>query len=273
MDISRIPNNSSSSVLGNRTDAADNTKQEENGKNSKFTGTISASDLNLAGTQDVALRQLLAQKAAWQKQLDQFDTDQKMDELIAEHGDNRETLKEEALTNQKEAARHYDLIKAAKESYGVEDDSIEQKDLELLQKLVLEPENLTKDELERISEMGPLTEYQKVALEYTSAIKILNKRATAAIDGAINESGTITAIKLELLKTHPMIDAKKEAEAMLKQADEEIQQLLLEEIKKRVGENLNIDPETQILIDPQALINQKKATTEDMKGLAVDEKV
>lgn len=273
MDISRIPDNSSNTVLGSKADATGNTKQTEDGKNSDFTGTIMASELNLTGTQDIELRQLLAQKAAWQKQLDQFTSDQKMDEMITGHEDNRETLKEEALTNQKESARLYSLIKDAKESYCVEDDSTEQKDLELLQKLKLGEEELTEEELSRVSKMGPMTEYQKVAMDYTSMIKIFNKRSTAANDGAINESRTITAIKLELLKTHPMVDAKKEAEEMLKQTDEEIQQLLLEEIKKRVNENLNIDPETQILTDPQALINKKKATEEDLKGLAVDETV
>jgi hypothetical protein len=273
MDIGRIQDSYNNSIFTNKTDETVDVKQTGDGENSDFSNTVQGSELNLTGTQDTALRQLLAQKAAWQIQLDQFDSDQKMDGVINGHANNRETLKEEALTNQKESARLYGLIEEAKGSYCVEDDSTEQKDLELLQKQMLGKEPLTEDELVRITEMGPLTEYQKAALDYTSMVKIFDSRATAANEGALNESRTISAIKLELLKTHPMVDAKKDAEGMLKQVDEEIQQLLLEEIKKRVGENLDIDTDTQILTDPGALINQKKATEEDLKGLAVDEKV
>lgn len=73
--------------------------------------------------------------------------------------------------------------------------------------------------------------------------------------------------------SNPRLEAKQQAEDVLKQVDEEIQMTLMEELKKKVNENLNIDPCDQILIDPQSLINNKKVTEEDLKGLAVDEKV
>ena len=68
---------------------------------------------------------------------------------------------------------------------------------------------------------------------------------------------TITAIKLDLLKSNPMLDAKKEAEDIMKKVDYEIQTALIKEIKNKVDENLNIDPNNPILLDPQSLVDQK----------------
>ncbi len=272
MEINNVHDNKGSNYSVEKTAPSEKTKPESV-KVEEKSGAIQGSELNLGGQQDTTLKKLLSQRAAWQAQLDQFDKDLKMDEVITGHEDARETYKVEASTNQQEVSRLNDLTKDAKDSYGVDDGSIEQKDLELLQKQLWDKEPLTEEERNSISEMGPLTEYQKIAMEYTSMAKVFQTRADSAVQGAENESRTISAIKLELLKSQPMVEAKKLAEDFLVKVDEEIQLALLEEIKSRVSENLNIDPNTQILTDPQALINQKKATEEDLKGLAVDEKV
>jgi hypothetical protein len=121
--------------------------------------------------------------------------------------------------------------------------------------------------------MGPMTEYQRASLDYTIQETEFQSRIDDENNDFYNEARTITAIKLERLKDDPMVDANKEAEDLLKQVEGEIQKALLEEIKSRVNENLDIDPNKSILDNPQALIDQKKVTEEDIKGLAVDEKV
>jgi hypothetical protein len=41
----------------------------------------------------------------------------------------------------------------------------------------------------------------------------------------------------------------------------------------KVDAKLDIDPKDPILTDPKSLVDNKKVTEEDLKGLAVDEKV
>jgi len=237
------------------------------------TNVIDASEINLVGKQDSKLKNLFAKKAAWEVQMEQFEKDSMINDSINEHGKNRENYLNEAYTNNTEVNRLMGLKADLKETYAVEDDSQEQQDLELLEKKFDNKNTFTQEEKDRLANMGPLTDYQKAAMEYKAMAKVFKDRADSAAEGAKNENKTITAIQLESLKVHPMVDAKKDAEEMLNQVNEEIQKSLLDEIKNRVDENLNVDPNKSILDDPQALINQKKATEEDLKGLAVDEKV
>ena len=142
----------------------------------------------------------------------------------------------------------------------------------MLEKQVKE-EPLTKAELEHIKNLGPLTDYQKAAVEYTKMAKIFQDRADQANEDSTNEDRTIGAIKLELLKSSPMVEAKQQAEEIMKQVDNEIQKAIVEELKKKISDNLDIDPSDQILLDPKSLIQKKKVAEEDLKGLSVDETV
>ncbi|HWT76472.1 MAG TPA: hypothetical protein VN258_17380 [Mobilitalea sp.] len=245
----------------------------ERNKDKKSSENINANELNLVGQSNSNLKELFAKKSAWKLQTDQFDKDLETDENLKGHAQRRDDLYQEAHENQSEVNRLNSLKEDLKKTYSVSDDSAEQKDLELLEKLYKGKEPLSKEEVDRLNNMGPLTEYQKVSLEYTSMADVFQKRADNASEGVYNENRTISAIKLELLKSSPMEEAKKEAEDMLQKVDEEIQKALLEELKKKVNENLDINPQDQIMTDPQNLINQKKVTEEDLKGLAVDEKV
>jgi hypothetical protein len=233
---------------------------------------IQASDLNLAGTQDTGLKKLLGQRAALQIQLSQFEKEIELDDTIQEHAANRETLLEEAGTNQGQVRRLNGLKSELKEACNIDDDSTEQQDFLILEKKLLK-KDLTKDEQERLANMGPMTEYQKAALEYSNMANIYQKRADEAVERAYQESGMITAIKLERLKTHPMADANELAEDLLKQVDEEVKQTLAQEVMNRVKDNLDIVEEDLLLNNPQLLVEKKKVTEEDLKGLAVDQKV
>lgn len=257
----------------------DNLKQAENDAKTKEkktsttdNGVIKADGLNIPGMKDSVLKQLLAQRAALKVQMDQFKKDNKEAGVIQEHIDKKTSLQEEADSSLSEVNRLNGLKDDLQESYGVEEGSTEQKDLLLLEKLA-EGKPMTEDEITKIKDMGPLTEYQKASLDYTIMEVEFQNRISSANDDIYNENRTISAIKQELLKNDGMIDANKEVEDLLKKVDSEIQKALLDEIKNRVNENLDIDPNTSILDNPQALLDQKKATEEDLKGLAVDEKV
>ena len=246
-------------------------RQEQKSENEN-SGMVQASNLNLVGTQDSGLKKLLGQKAALQIRLSQFDKDLELDDTIQGHAANREALLEEAGANQDQVRRLNQLKSDVKESYNIDDDSTEQQDLLLLEK-ELSKKDLTKEEQARLDNMGPLTEYQKVALEYSGMANIYQKRADDAVEGAYQESGMISAIKLERLKSNPMAEANEQAEELLKQVDDEVKKTLAQEVMTRVKDNLDIVEEDQLLNNPQALIEKKKVTEEDLKGLAVDQKV
>lgn len=239
----------------------------------KSSEIINANEINLIGQQSSTLKELFAKKAAWKLQTDQFKKDLETDENIKNHADRMNSLLKEAKENQSEYNRLNNLKVDLKETYSIEDDSSEQQDLELLEKQLKNKESLTEEEKDRLNNMGPLTEYQKAAFEYATMAEVFLGRAETAVKESKKEAGTISAIKQELLKNSPMIDAKKEAEDLLETVDEEIQKAIIEELKKRVNDKLDIDPQDEIMTDPQKLIEKKKVTEEDIKGLAVDEKV
>lgn len=249
---------------GRKGKAEDNTKSREN---------INASELNLIGHKDSILKELLGKRAALQVQMDQFEKDLKIDKNLKDHADKKETLLKEALSNQKEALRIQVLKEDLAKTFCVDEDSKEQKDLELLAKVARGKEALSSEELERFSQIGPITQYQKAGLELYSMEDIFLKRASDAADESEIEERTIQGIKLGLLKASPMVRAKEKAEEILAEVDKEIQQALLEELIKKVGDSFEIAPEDHILTKPQSLLQKKRLTKEDLKGLAVDEQI
>lgn len=246
-------------------------KQDQKPENGK-TNVINASDLNLAGTQDSELKKLLGQKAALQIKLGQFTKELEVDDLIQNHAANRDALQEEAGTNQEQVKRLNQLKSELKETCNIDDDSKEQQDFLILEKKALN-KDLTKEEQARLDNMGPMTQYQAAALEYSKMADIYQKRADDALDKSYQEGKTISAIKLGRVKSHPMVDANQQAEDLLKQVDEEVKKALSQEVMDRVKDNLSLDEEDQLLNNPQALIEKKKVSEEDLKGLAVDQLV
>jgi hypothetical protein len=254
-----------------------NTEEKEKVKQGQKTDdgnseVIQASDLTLVDNQDTALQKLFGQKAALQIRLDQFAKELGLDDEIQGHADNRETLLEEAGSDQREAGRLKELQADLKDTFGIDDESTEHQDFLILEKKQLNKE-LTSEEQERLKQMGSMTEYQKEALSYSNMIDTFQKRADKSAKSAIIESKIIVSMKLERLKSHPMADANEQAEDLLKQVDDEIKKTLAQEVANRVKENLNLPEEDLLLNNPQALVEKKKVIEEDLKGFAVDEKV
>ena len=275
MELGGIQGSKSDKVysIAEHVDTSINKTKESKYDKKKTSSNINASDLNLGTVKDSNLKELFGKKNAKKLQLDQFDKDLEMDDTIKSHAERRDLLLKEAGTNQSDVSRLKKLKKDLKEANGIEDDSEEQKDLELLEKQITDPKKLSAEDKERIKNIGPLSDYQKASLEFTSMSQVFQKRADTARNDSVNENRTITAIKLELLKDEPMLKAKKEAEDVLSKVDEDIQKAVLDELKQRVNDKIDVKTTEQILTDPQNFIDQKKITEEDIKGLAVDEKV
>ncbi len=234
--------------------------------------SINAGELTIFKRPDTELKRLLAQKAAVKKQLDQFKRDAKIDQEIDKHAAKRDAYAEEAAGSYDQMSKTGAAKDDLKKAYGITEDCPEEKDLKLIKKLY-QGEALSKEELDHLAGMGPLTEYQKQSLEYDAMIDIWEKNIVKANEKAHGETRMIDGIKLDRLKTHEMVDAKEAAAEILKAMEEDIQKAIAQEIKKRAMENLNLKEDDQLPADPQDLIHKKLVNEEDIKGLAVDERV
>lgn len=235
---------SDNSNLQNRLMQADK-KQEYRTKIEKK--SVDARELNLQ--QDTVLsKQIQAQKKALKHIINAFGVEQGISDSINEHIKKAEELTEEANMNLSESKRLERLKSDLKKSYDIADDSMEQKDLELLEKQERierreSNEELSVEEKKRLSEMGPLTEYQTAAFEYEKAILEFNSRAKDAIDSAINKNRVAEKLKIEQGKLYVQVDAQKAADDIMEQASKEILGMILDEGKDLVDDKIEENKE------------------------------
>ena len=217
------------------------TRQEEKEHNKKGS-SVFAGDMNVSHD-SVLSKRIQAQKNAIKTVLDTFSNDQQNDNCFIERQQKVSDLDLEANNALEEMKKIKSLKQELKETYSISDDSQEQKDLELLekQKRIItfhSGESLTKEESQHLKEMPSQTEYQKAALEYASISGEWQTQKNAANKQKKSENATIESMKVELVKTHPMVDAENTADAILDQASKEIVGLLVNEAKDHVDEEL-----------------------------------
>lgn len=201
--------------------------------------TIFAGDLPI-NKDPIALRRQQAQKKAMQFVRDAWSGDKKMDQSKEQIQEIQRLQWEEAAYNGERVKECEDRKENLREQYGVDADSQEQKDLELLMKDAhFDPNDpLTEEEEARVKELQgqPLTEYQEKCLEINNEEFIFKNRKQSAEDYAGYLQSSLTDMKLERLKFHKMADARKNADKVMEQASEDIQGMLWEEAKDHVDE-------------------------------------
>lgn len=244
-------NNNDKQVI-NAGSAAQTRNKERAGHNSKRQNSIYAGDLGFC-KDAVTLRKERAQKKAFKMISDAWAGDQKIDQNIADIRAKVEELQADIdanweVVNQGEAQKE-----ALRQQYGVEQDSQEQKDLELLEKeadmlrLGNGPEGvwLTDEEQARLNELKdpvtgeykiPLTEYQQRCMKIDSDQSIYERRITSAEEQIRAGYASIRGIKIERLKQHTMTDAQKKADEVMTQASKDVIGMLTEEAKDHVDE-------------------------------------
>ena len=101
-------------------------------------------------------------------------------------------------------------------------------------------ETFTEEEEALLRELEgvPLTEYQKRCLEIDEYQKIYEKRNDVIEDQIAGYNGSIRAMKLERLKFHEMTKAQNKAEKVMEAAGKEIVDMLIEESKDHVDEEM-----------------------------------
>lgn len=182
-----------------------------------------------------------AQKKAMELIQNAWNVDCKTDQSMAEYKERAEQQRKELKLNQEKIAECDARKENLREGYGVDVDSQEQKDLELLEKMYYPEssyEELTEEEQERAKELmkGPLTEYQQKCLEIDGEKRVFKNRAENAQTGIEVYNGALTDMKIERLKFHKMTDAQNNAKKVMEQASEEIQGILVEAAKDHVDE-------------------------------------
>lgn len=253
-------------------------EQQAKGSRAKAdTVSIKGSELNLAQDSILARRQK-AQKDAMDIINTQFKADSKIDEDFAERRGRIAENKENAAAALREINALSEEQARVKEAYGIEDDSQEQKDLELRIKLseAARPGSnvkFTEDEMKRINQLGPMTEYQKQVMGLESSKGVWREEIEEANENIAVETQVIRATKLELLKHHGMDDAKRLAEESLAAASKEIMGMLTQEGMDKVKEDLEetvekAEEEKEKQEEQEALREEQKAQREQNQNLA-----
>lgn len=191
-----------------------------------------------------------AQKQAMKLIGDAWSKDQKAVSSI--EGMNQQ--KSDILTEIQESMFYLEGIQKSKndlqEEYAVDPESMEQKDLEVLEKYQnylngSDSPNFTKEEIKRLSELQnlPRTEYQNKSLELNGIAGELNKKIYAAKQKYDGLSASIEDAILQQSKSQDMIKANNASDEIMDAASKKILGILVEEVKENADEKLEEDLE------------------------------
>ena len=188
-------------------------------KNSVFAGDLNLSDSTASrieqkrnGARKQAKKLI---QDAWDKDTKALGSIQDMEKDKADKVNEITDLKAKAAYLEKDK-------KAAAEEYGIDPDSQEQKDLELLEKYQnnkagVENSHFSEDEVNRLKELQnePLTDYQKQVLKFNASKNAILQDAGMKEEKVISMHESINLAKLDMLKSQTMIKAEDEIFGML----------------------------------------------------------
>ena len=230
-------------------------------------GTIYAGDLQFAQTTGNAAsdKKQSARKQAMKLIRDAWDSDNK----AVSQRDQIAQQKEEKLKEVRECNEELKQIRESKEiarqSYGVDSDSQEQKDLELLEKYQdyqkgVQTDDFSKEEIDRLKELQntPLTDYQTRALQ-------LNAQKDAILDRKDRAQRKVTALteaaadaKLDQLKSQDMQKAQDAADELLDASDKDAFGMLIQDAVDHKEEKEKAEEAQEKRDEQQEKIDEKK---------------
>lgn len=233
--------NNTSIFMGNDTLCARYEKQQNNnGKTSKK--SIDGSSFQ-AGIDPIAAKKEEARKKAMRIVGNAFENELKIDDDLSARREKIKTLQEEKGEANRAIREIEDNRAALREVYGVDEDSQEEKELKLLEKEASEKMpgskvSLSLDERKAIKEIKErgLSEYQQRSLDMFESETGYRNTVYEADQKIKTENQIITATNIERLKSHTLIDAQKQADAIMEEASEEIVGMLVDEAKEHMDE-------------------------------------
>lgn len=206
--------------------------------------TVFAGDLGLNGAKSqIDMKRENAQKQAMKLVSDAWGRDKKCSDNIS----NMRGEKEELLSDMRERESQFSSIDESKaklqQEYGVEADSEEQKDLELLERYQdyknhVGPASFTKEEIERLKQLQdmPRTEYQQEMLMLNGYSGELRRQQQEDEWKLKSLTASIFDAKEDQLKSQDMLKASDAADEIKAAVEKEIFGLLIEEGKEHIEE-------------------------------------
>ncbi|MBQ9990297.1 MAG: hypothetical protein IJP31_05070 [Lachnospiraceae bacterium] len=190
-----------------------------------------------------------AQRKAMQVVGDAWESDQKIEKDLDERRELINKLEKENQAALKEIDEYTRMQEEMKEEYGITDDSKEQQDLELIRKYnrmlkdemngkISSENRLTREEIEYVQRLKAegLTDYQQKQLDLDSAKSVYQQTVSENKKTIVEENAIIRGVRLEKLKSDPMLKAQDEAQAIREAASKEITGMVVEQAKEHIDQ-------------------------------------
>lgn len=190
----------------------------------------------------VAMKKQLYQKEGMHVVTSANKSEKRIDKNIDDMREHVRLLQEENDEANAQLNEIWQQMNQVKEDYGVEDDSQEQRDLELLEKLYDTQKkggsvfDLSEEEQERLKNMGEMTEYQQLSMELYEQGDYYKTTIDENELKMAGETYAVRKIKIERLKSHAMVDAEKAKEELLAAASKEAMSMMVEDAKSQIDE-------------------------------------
>lgn len=245
------------------------TQKSETGSVSKTSAgevkSVSAAQMSFPGD-DIKERQDAAKKKSWDIISKAYAGESKIDDAVQKLKDEIKQKKAENNDSLDSINQNNERIASLQKQYGVDPDSQEQKDLELMEKagdaMISPDKQLTKEEQDELgkAQAKGLTEYQQRAMEIYAQNTDYQLQINDNMNAVRVKNASITGIKLERLKTHTMEDAQNAAKQVMDAANQDIIGALTSNvIKKEDDRQQEEDDKTK----KQQEDNQKKQDAKD----------
>lgn len=242
--------------------------------------TASPSVSFLNGQADpIEQKRAMAKKQAYKVVSDTFASEKKIDDDLKAREERIGKLQSQSAQAGKQLKAIGEQEEKLRLEYGVEADSKEQEDLELLKRYNRSKygrgESLSMEEQKRAADLERqgVSEYQERALNLDKERYKHEDDIQEAQSGIVEESATIRAVKKERLKHHPMLDATKEASGVLEAANDEILGMLVDEAKDHIDEKQEeelekAEKQKEEKEEEEKRLEKAKERREEMEALA-----
>lgn len=226
---------------------------------------LDAGNLNL-GTESIEEKRKKAQRMALGIVSDAFDGDKKIDKDLDERRQRIRDLQTENNEYTDELKRIEEFRADVAENYGVQKDSKEYADLELLRKerdtRRKDPflESFTDEERERLAKIKEdgITDYQQEMLDLDKRQQYFQGKIDENMKMIKEENSIISGIGIERLKSHEMVDAQKNGDKIMAAASDSVIGMIIAEAKENIDEEIAEDKENAEEIKEEADKQQEK---------------
>ena len=208
-------------------------------------GTVYAGDLQFAQSTNNAVndKKQSAQKQAMKLIRDAWDSDNKAVSQRDQIAQQKEEKRKEVRECNEELKQIRESKEIARQSYGVDSDSQEQKDLELLEKYQdyqkgVQTDDFSKEEIDRLKELQntPLTDYQTMVLQLNAQKDVILNKKDRAQRNVTSLTEAAADAKLDQLKSQDMQKAQDAADELLDASDKDAFGMLIQDAVDHIDE-------------------------------------